>query len=131
MGEDQGGDTVYRKPRATTSEGLEKPPFRSPPRAAGGCRETSPMPRIAFGSAPPRRGAEAIYMGLYPCRLVLALGGVTEYPPHQNTIIGSIRQLCQIARKPAARELNLLETLCRASRFIWGQLKSDISSRFI
>jgi hypothetical protein len=51
------GDTVYRKPRATTSEGLEKPPFRSPSRAAGGRRETSPMPRIAFGSAPPRRRA--------------------------------------------------------------------------
>ena len=65
------GDTVYRKPRATTSEGLEKPPFRLPPRAAGGRRETSLMPHIDFGSAPPRRSPEAIYMGLYPCRLEL------------------------------------------------------------
>ena len=58
------GDTVYRKTRATTSESLEKPPFRSLPRAADGRRETLTMPRIARGSAPTRRGAEAIYMCL-------------------------------------------------------------------
>ena len=65
------GDTVYRKTHATTSESLEKPPFRSPPRAAGGRRETLPMHRIACGSAPTRRGAEAISMGLHQRSLVL------------------------------------------------------------
>ena len=64
------GDAVYRKPRATTSESLEKPPFRSPARAARGRRETLPMPRIARGSAPTRRRAEAISMGLHQRSLV-------------------------------------------------------------
>jgi hypothetical protein len=61
----EAGDTVYRKTRATTSESFEKPPFRSPPRAAGGRRETLPMHCIACGSAPTRRRAEAISMGLH------------------------------------------------------------------
>ena len=60
------GDTVYRKPRATTSEGLEKPPFRSPPRAAGGRREpASPSVPLHLGGARRRSIWVSIRAGWY------------------------------------------------------------------
>ncbi len=38
-------DAAHRKPRATPSESLGKPPFRSPPRPVGGRRKALPMGR--------------------------------------------------------------------------------------
>ena len=54
-------DAGHRKPRATPSESLGKPPFRSPPRPVGGRRKTLPMgPHRAGGLPPTRRAAGAI-----------------------------------------------------------------------
>ena len=64
------GDAAHRKPRATPSESLGKPPFRSPPRPVGGRRMTLPMRRIACGHPPTRRDAGAIPMGHYHRSLV-------------------------------------------------------------
>ncbi len=41
------GDAGHRKARATPSESLGKPPFRSPGRTAGGRRKALPMSHIA------------------------------------------------------------------------------------
>ena len=54
------GDAGHRKARATPSESLGKPPFRSPGRTAGGCRKALPMSHIARGFPPTRRIAHAI-----------------------------------------------------------------------
>ena len=59
------GDAGHREPRGTPSESLGKPPFRSPGRTAGVRREALTMPRIARGSPPARRIAQAISMGHY------------------------------------------------------------------
>jgi hypothetical protein len=64
------GDAGHREPRATPSESLGKPPFRSRGRTAGVRREALPMPRIACGSPPARRIARAISMGHYQRSLV-------------------------------------------------------------
>ena len=63
-------DAAHRKPRATPSESLGKPPFRSPPRPVGGRRKALPMRRIARGLPPTRRAAGAIPMGHYHRSLV-------------------------------------------------------------
>ncbi len=65
------GDAGHRKARATPSESLGTPPFRSRGRTAGGRGETSPMPHIARGLPPTRRIAQAISMGHYRRSLVL------------------------------------------------------------
>ncbi len=52
-------DAAHRKPRATPSESLGKPPSRSPPRPVGGRRKALPMGRIARGHPPTRRAAGA------------------------------------------------------------------------
>ena len=39
------GDAAHREARATPSESLGKPPFRSPPRPVGGRRKALPMGR--------------------------------------------------------------------------------------
>ena len=54
------GDAVHRKPRATPSESLGKPPFRSRGRTAGGRRQALTMPRIARGLPAERHGIEVI-----------------------------------------------------------------------
>ena len=69
------GDAGHREPRGTPPESprLEawgKPPFRSPGRTAGVRREALTMPRIARGSPPARRIAQAISMGHYQRFLV-------------------------------------------------------------
>ena len=66
-------DAGHRKPRATPSESLGKPPFRSPLRPVGGRRKALPMGRIACGHPPTRRAAGAIPMGHYRRSLVLGL----------------------------------------------------------
>ncbi len=66
------GDAGHRKPCATPSESLGKPPFRSRRRTAGGRREAFPMSRIACGFPPTRRIACAISMGHYQRSLVSA-----------------------------------------------------------
>ena len=65
------GDAGHRKARATPSESLGKPPFRSPGRTAGGRRKALPMSHIARGFPPTRRIAHAISRGHYQCSLVL------------------------------------------------------------
>ncbi len=64
------GDAAHRKPRATTSESLGKPPFRSRRRTAGGRRKALTMSRIARGFPPTRRIACTITMGHYQRSLV-------------------------------------------------------------
>ena len=64
-------DAAHRKPRATLSESLGKPPFRSPPQPVGGRRKALPMGHIAHGLPPTRRAAGAILMGHYHRSLVL------------------------------------------------------------
>ena len=64
-------DAAHRKPRATPSESLGKPPLRSPPRPVGGRRKALPMRRIARSLPPTRRAAGAIPMGHYHRFLVL------------------------------------------------------------
>ncbi len=64
------GDAGYRKPRATRSESLGKPPFRSRRRTAGGRRKALTMSRIACDFPPTRRIACAISMGHYQRSLV-------------------------------------------------------------
>ncbi len=68
------GDAGHRKARATPSESLGKPPFRSRGRAAGGRRKALPMSHIARGFPPTRRIAHAISKGHYRCSLVLEQG---------------------------------------------------------
>ena len=63
-------DAVHRKVCATTSEGREKPPFRSRMQPVGGRRKTLPMHHIACGLPPTRRAAYAISMGHNQCSLV-------------------------------------------------------------
>jgi hypothetical protein len=63
-------DAGHRKARATPSENLGKPPFRSRGRTAGGRRKASPMSHIARGFPPTRRIAHAISMGHYRRSLV-------------------------------------------------------------
>ncbi len=65
------GDAGHRVGRATPSESLGKPPFRSPGRTAGGRRKTLPMSHIARGFPPTRRIAHAISRGHYQRSLVL------------------------------------------------------------
>ena len=67
------GDAAHREARATPSESLGKPPFRSPPRPVGGRRKALPMGGIAGGHPPTRRAAGAIPMGHYHRPLVLTL----------------------------------------------------------
>ena len=76
------GDAAHREARATPSESLGKPPFRSPPRPVGGRRKALPMGRIAGGHPPTRRAAGAIPMGHYHRSLVLAAhwDGITPQP---------------------------------------------------
>jgi hypothetical protein len=64
------GDGGHRKARATPSESLGKPPFRSRGRTAGGRRKALPMSHIARGLPPTRRIAHAISMGRYRRSLV-------------------------------------------------------------
>ncbi len=64
------GVAGHRKPGATPSESLGKPPFRSRGRTAGGRRKTLTMPRIARGFPPTRRIACTISMGHYQRSLV-------------------------------------------------------------
>jgi hypothetical protein len=64
------GDAGHRKARATPSESLGKPPFRSPGRTAGGRRKALPMSHIARGFPPTRRIAHAISMSHYRRSLV-------------------------------------------------------------
>jgi hypothetical protein len=69
------GDAVHREPRATPSESLGKPPFRSRMRPVGVRRKVLMMHRIArlpksYGGQacnfpPARRAAYAISMGLH------------------------------------------------------------------
>ncbi len=69
------GDAGHRKPRATTSESLGKPPLRSRRRTAGGRRKALTMSRIARSFPPTRplarRIACPISMGHYQRSLVL------------------------------------------------------------
>ncbi len=64
------GDAGHREPRATPSESLGTPPFRSRGRTAGGRRKALPMSHIAGGLPPTRRIAHAISMGHYRRSLV-------------------------------------------------------------
>ena len=64
------GDAAHREARATPSESLGKPPFRSPLRPVGERRMALPMGRIACGHPPTRRAAGAIHMGHYHLSLV-------------------------------------------------------------
>ncbi len=64
----------HREACATPSKSLGKPHFGSPPRHAGGRRTVLPMRRIARDDPPTRRGAAAISMGYYLCRLVSGPG---------------------------------------------------------
>jgi hypothetical protein len=66
------GDAGHRKARATPSESLGKPPFRSRGRTAGGRRKALPISHIARGFPPTRRIAHAISRGHYQRSLVLA-----------------------------------------------------------
>ena len=63
-------DAEHRQARATPSESLGKPPFRSGGRTAGGRREALTMSRIARGFPPTRRIARPISMGHYQRSLV-------------------------------------------------------------
>ncbi len=65
------GDAGHRKPCATPSESLGKPPFRSGRRTAGGRRKALTMSRNARGFPPTRRVACPISMGHYQRSLVL------------------------------------------------------------
>jgi len=64
-------DAGHRKPCATPSESLGKPPFRSGGRTAGGRRKVLTMSRIARGFPPTRRIARPISMGHYQRSLVV------------------------------------------------------------
>ena len=71
------GDTRHRKPCATPSESLGKPPFRSGRRTGSGAnrwgrRKASTMSRIARGFPSTRRIACPISMGHYQRSLVLS-----------------------------------------------------------
>ena len=54
------GDAAHREARATPSESLGKPPFRSPPRPVGGRRKALPMGRhrLRPASCPTGRGGD-------------------------------------------------------------------------
>ncbi len=64
------GDAGHRKPCATPSESLGKPPFRSSMRPVGGRRKVLTMPSIARDPPPPRRAPWTILMGHYHRSLV-------------------------------------------------------------
>ena len=64
------GDAVHREARATMSESLGKPPFRSPMRPVGGRRKALTMSRIACNFPPTRRAAWTIPIGYYHRSLV-------------------------------------------------------------
>jgi hypothetical protein len=70
------GDAAHREARATPSESLGKPPFRSPPRPVGGRRKALPMGRHRL--PPARRAAGAIPMGHYHRSLVYVLGRLAQ-----------------------------------------------------
>ena len=59
------GDAGHREARATLSESLGKPPFRSSMRLVGGRRKALTMLRIAGDFPPTRRAAWTIPMGHY------------------------------------------------------------------
>ncbi len=59
------GDAGHHKARATPSENLGKPPFRSHARPLGGRRKVLMMDHIARNFPPTRRAAHAISMGHY------------------------------------------------------------------
>ncbi len=63
-------DAGHREPRATPSESLGKPPFRSRRRTTGGRRKALRMSRIARGFPPTRRIACPNSMGHYQRDLV-------------------------------------------------------------
>ncbi len=64
------GDAGHHKARATTSEILGKPPFRSHARPVGGRRKALTMRHIVCNFPAPRRTAHAISMGHYQRSLV-------------------------------------------------------------
>ncbi len=64
------GDVGHREARATLSESLGKPPFRSSMRPVGGRRKALTMRRIAGDFPPTRRAAWTIPMGHYHRSLV-------------------------------------------------------------
>jgi len=64
------GDAGHREARATLSESLGKPPFRSSMQTIGGRRKALTMPRIAGDFPPTRRAAWTIPMGHYHRSLV-------------------------------------------------------------
>ncbi len=64
------GDAGHREARATLSESLGKPPFRSSMRPVGGRRKALTMPSIAYDFPPTRRAAWTIPMGHYHRSLV-------------------------------------------------------------
>ncbi len=80
------GDVRHRKPCATRSESLGKPPFRSGRRTAGGRRKALTMSRIARGFPPTRRIARAISMGHYQRSLVYDLARIAD---------AAVRRLCR------------------------------------
>ncbi len=57
------GDAGHHKARATPSEILDKPPFRSPARPLGGRRNALTKGHIARNFPPTRGTAHAISMG--------------------------------------------------------------------
>ncbi len=64
------GDAAHREARATLSESLGKPPFRSPMGTVGGRRKVLTMHRIACNFPPTRQSPWAIPMGHYHRSLV-------------------------------------------------------------
>ncbi len=64
------GDAGHREARATLSESLGKPSFRSSMRPIGGRRKALTMPCIACDFPPTRRAAWTIPMGHYHRSLV-------------------------------------------------------------
>ncbi len=64
------GDAGHHKARATPSEILGKPPFRSHARPLGGRRKVFTMGHIGGNFPPTRRAAHAISMGHYQRCLV-------------------------------------------------------------
>ncbi len=64
------GDAGHHEARATPSEDLGKPPFRSRARPLGGRRKALPMDHIGCNFPPTRGTAHAIAMGHYQRSLV-------------------------------------------------------------
>ncbi len=67
------GDAGHHKARATPSENLGKPPFRSHARPLGGRRKALTMGHIVCNFPPTRGTANAISMGHYQRSLVLQM----------------------------------------------------------